>query len=126
MQVNDGGHTYNVVIVGGASANTGNNLIDDPRYPNEAKDFVTAFKVLRGLPCDIFLGAHGAYFTLKEKYPLLKPSGPNPFLDHAGYVAYIDDREKVFQTELAAHRRRPGTSKCGGLNPQILSSPKIA
>jgi metallo-beta-lactamase class B len=101
MQVSESGHTYNVVIVGGASANTGNNFIDDPRYPNEAKDFVTAFKVFRSLPCDIFLGAHGAYFNLKEKYPLIKSGSPNPFIDHAGYVAYIDDREKVYQAELA-------------------------
>lgn len=101
MQVTESGHTYNVVILGGVSANAPNNFIDDPRYPNEAKDFIKTFQVLHGLPCDIFLGAHGLYFNLKEKYPLLKPGSPNPFVDPAGYKAYIDEREQNFRAELA-------------------------
>ena len=101
MQITESGHTYNVVIFGGAGINGGNNLIDDPRYPKQAEDFVRTFHTLRTLPCDVFLGAHGLYFDLSEKYPRLKPNSPNPFIDPAGYKAYVDDREEAFHTELA-------------------------
>lgn len=101
MQVTDSGHTYNVLILGGAGMNTGNNLIDDPRYPNQASDFERTFRTLRALPCDIFLGAHSLYFGLKEKYPRLQPNNPNPFIDPTGYKAYVDDRQQAFRTELA-------------------------
>jgi metallo-beta-lactamase class B len=101
MQVTDEGKTYNVVIVGGASMNGGNNLIHDPRYPTEADDFLRTFQILRGLPCDLFLGAHGVYFDLKAKYPKLQAGAANPFLDPNGYKAFINDREQVFRKELA-------------------------
>jgi metallo-beta-lactamase class B len=101
MQVTDSGHVYNVIILGGATANPGNNLVNDPRYPKQADDFVRAFQTLRRLPCDIFLGAHGAYFDLKEKYPRLIAGGTNPFIDQTGYKAYVDEREQAFRQELA-------------------------
>ena len=104
MQITDSGHTYNVVIFGGAGINSGNNLINDPRYPKQAEDFVRTFRTLRALPCDIFLGAHGLYFDLNEKYARLKPNGPNPFIDSAGYKAYVDDREQAFRAELAKQK----------------------
>jgi hypothetical protein len=34
------------------------------------------------------------------KYAKLQKGGPNPFLDHAGYLAYIDLKEKQFYAEL--------------------------
>jgi metallo-beta-lactamase class B len=101
MQITDSGRTYNIVILGGAGANTGNNLINDPRYPNQAADFVRTFRTLRTLKCDFFLGAHGSYFQLKEKFPRLQTNGPNPFLDPTGYEAYVNEREQSFRTELA-------------------------
>jgi metallo-beta-lactamase class B len=34
------------------------------------------------------------------KYALLKPGGPNPFIDPVGYQKYIADRERAFRDEL--------------------------
>jgi metallo-beta-lactamase class B len=56
--------------------------------------------VLGALPCDIFLGAHGAYFGMDEKVPRMKPEGPNPFIDRDGYKAFIAKKELEFRTEL--------------------------
>ena len=78
--------------------------MNDPRYPNQAQDFVHTFRTLRGLPCDIFLGAHGSYFDLKEKYPRLRSDGTNPFIDPKGYKAYVDESEQDFRSELARQR----------------------
>jgi metallo-beta-lactamase class B len=101
LDVAEAGRTYRVLIFGGATANEGNNLINDPRYPQQAADFERTFATLRTLPCDIFLGTHGVYFQLPEKYPRLQPNQPSPFLDPAGYQAYVADREQAFRAELA-------------------------
>jgi metallo-beta-lactamase class B len=50
--------------------------------------------------CDLFLGAHGAYFNLAEKYARFHPGERNTFIDPAGYQAYIADREHAFEAEL--------------------------
>lgn len=56
--------------------------------------------VLKALPCDVFLGAHGSYYDMLAKYPRLKDGGENPFIDRAGYKAYVADREQAFVDEL--------------------------
>jgi metallo-beta-lactamase class B len=104
MNVTDAGRTYKVLIFGGASVNPGNNLVNDTRYPNQAVDFAQTFRTLRTLPCDIFLGAHGVYFNLKEKYPRLGATNANPFLDPAGYRSYVEEREQAFHTELSRQK----------------------
>ena len=101
LDVPEAGRTYHVVIFGGAGANPGNNLVNDPRYPRQAADFEHTFRTARTLPCDIFLGAHGLYFNLAEKYQRLQPNGANPFIDPAGYQAFIVERENTFRAELA-------------------------
>src|ERR1700733_15425637 len=67
MNVTERGKTYNVVIVGSPNVNPGYKLVDNPAYPRITEDYERMWSVLKGLPCDIFLGAHGAYFGLEEK-----------------------------------------------------------
>ncbi|MGB8475545.1 MAG: subclass B3 metallo-beta-lactamase [Candidatus Acidiferrum sp.] len=101
MKVTDRGNTYNVVIVGSPNVNPGYKLVHNAAYPQIAQDYERMWRVLKSLPCDIFLGAHGAYFGLEEKYPLLKEGGANPFIDPDGYKRFIAEKEKDFRTELA-------------------------
>ena len=63
------------------------------------------FRVLQSLPCDIFLGAHGGYFELEEKYARVQPGAANPFIDPAGYKKFVADKEQEFRTELAKQQR---------------------
>ena len=104
MQVKDGGKTLNVVIVGSPNVNPGYILIGNKKYPGIVQDYATTFRVLKALPADVFLGAHGAYYGLEAKYPKLKPGAPNPFIDPDGYKAYVADREAAFRKELARQR----------------------
>jgi metallo-beta-lactamase class B len=53
------------------------------------------------LPCDIFLGAHGAYFGLAAQYEKMKAGTANVFLDPDGYKAYVSERNEAFRKELA-------------------------
>jgi metallo-beta-lactamase class B len=101
MQAKDRGKTYNVVIVGSPNVNPGYQLVGNAAYPEIAGDFARTFRVLKSLSCDIFLGAHGAYYDMEAKYQRLQ-SHPdtNPFVDPAGYQAYITEREKHYLTTL--------------------------
>jgi metallo-beta-lactamase class B len=101
MKVADGGKTYNVVIVGSPNVNPGYKLVNNALYPQIASDYERMFRVLKSLPCDIFLGAHGDYYGMEAKYARMKQGGTNPFIDPEGYKSYIAEREQTFRVELA-------------------------
>jgi metallo-beta-lactamase class B len=96
----ENGRTLHVVIVGSPNVNPGYKLINNKTYPQIADDYRHEFEELKKLPCDIFLGAHGGYFGLAEKYPRWQGGDKNAFIDPAGYKAYIADREQAFEGEL--------------------------
>jgi len=96
----EGGKTLHVVIVGSPNVNPGYKLINNKAYPEIATDYAHGFQDLKSLPCDIFLGAHGLYFDLKEKYPRWKAGDHNAFIDPEGYKAYIAERQQAFEAEL--------------------------
>ncbi|MBS1806549.1 MAG: subclass B3 metallo-beta-lactamase [Acidobacteria bacterium] len=96
----EGTHTLNVVIIGSPNVNPGYKLVGNKTYPAIAADYKHQFEVLSKLPCDIFLGAHGGYFDLQQKYERFKNGDKNAFIDPAGYKAYIADRRQAFEFEL--------------------------
>jgi metallo-beta-lactamase class B len=111
MTVAEGGKTYDVVIVGSPNVNPGYKLVHNPDYPQIAEDYERMWRVLKSLPCDIFLGAHGGYFGLEEKeekYALLKNGGANPFVDADGYKKFVAQKEQEFRTELAKQQAAEG------------------
>jgi len=101
MTAKDGSKRFNVVIIGSPNVNAGYVLVKNRAYPEIAADYEKTFRLLKSFPCDIFLGAHGSYYGMEAKYPLLqKNPAINPFLDRAGYSAYVDDRAKAFREAL--------------------------
>jgi len=100
LRVQDGGRAYNVAILGSIGVNPGYVLVNNKDYPNIADDYVKSFKVLRSLPVDVFLGAHGTFYDLTTKYPQLEKGGPNPFVDPQGFKAHLDRQEKNFTARL--------------------------
>jgi metallo-beta-lactamase class B len=106
MKVRDGDKTYNAVIIGSLNVNPGYILVGNKDYPQIAADYEHSFQVLRALPCDLFLGAHGAYYGMTAKYGKLQKGEGNPFIDPAGYRAYLDDREQAFRKELSAQKQK--------------------
>jgi metallo-beta-lactamase class B len=103
MKAREVGKTYDVVIVCSVGWNPGYVLLNNKEYPQISDDYVRSFAILRKLPCDIFLAAHSGFYDLAAKYPKLG-RGSNPFLDHAGYLAYIDEKEKSFYAERARQK----------------------
>ena len=100
-QVADGNRKLDIVVVGSPNVNAGYRLVDNQGYPRIAEDFAKTFTVLKGLPCDIFLGAHGAYYGMLAKYERVKTARTNPFIDSAGYLAYVTEKERAFRKTLA-------------------------
>jgi metallo-beta-lactamase class B len=101
MKVVDAGKTYNVVIIGSPNVNAGYKLVNNSLYPRIASDYERMFRVLKSLPCDVFLGAHGNYYGMEAKFAQMKEGGPNPFIDPEGYKNYVAEREETFRAELA-------------------------
>lgn len=107
LKVREAGATYDVVIVGSPNVNPGYRLVNNSEYPRIAADYEKTFRVLRSLPCDIFLGAHGNYFDLESKYARSKEGAVSAFLDPDGYRKYVAEREEAFVSELARQRAAP-------------------
>ncbi len=101
MKAKEGDRTYNVVIIGSPNVNAGYKLVNNALYPQIASDYERMFRILKSLPCDVFLGAHGNYYGMEAKYARMKEHAANPFIDPEGYESYVAEREQTFRTELA-------------------------
>jgi metallo-beta-lactamase class B len=85
--------------------NPGYRLVDRPgqpaSYPGIAADFARSFVIWRGLPCDVFLGAHGAYFDMEEKLKRVQAgASESVWIDPEGYRAAVAERQQAFEAEL--------------------------
>lgn len=106
MVVQDGGRRLNVAFMPSLGVNNGVHLVNYPNYPNIVEDYTKSFRVAKGLPCEVFLGPHGNFYNLKEKYDRMQAgASPNPFIDPAGCRKWIEDREAAFQKQLEEERQ---------------------
>ncbi len=105
FQTKEAGKTYDAVVVCSVGWNPGYVLWKNPEYPGIADDYRRSFKKLRSLKCDVFLAAHPNFYDMEAKYPKLGNTPVNPFIDRAGYDAYIDLKEKQFEDEFARQKR---------------------
>jgi metallo-beta-lactamase class B len=101
MKAKEGDRTYNVVIIGSPNVNAGYKLVNNTLYPQIASDYERMFRILKSLPCDVFLGAHGNYYGMEAKFARMKEHAANPFIDPEGYKSYVAEREQTFRAELA-------------------------
>lgn len=94
------------VIIGSPNVNPGYILVNNTAYPTIATDYEQTFRVLKSLPVDLFLGAHGGYYDMNAKHALLGTTAKNPFIDPGGYQRYVADKEQAFRTELAKQQAK--------------------
>jgi metallo-beta-lactamase class B len=100
LKAQDAGKTYDVVIIGSIGVNNAMTLVNNKNYPNIVEDYQNGFKLLKTLPCDVFLASHASFYELAAKYAKLRSGGPNPFIDPAGYKAHIQLMERAFYYKL--------------------------
>ena len=99
----------NIVIVGGTGFWSEYRFVASPgrpvSYPGIVEDFEHTFAVLRVLPCDVFLGAHGEYFGLSAKLQSYSHEGSKAFFDPEGYKNYVAEAERAFMMALENQQR---------------------
>jgi metallo-beta-lactamase class B len=100
MTVKDGAKSYQAVIIGSPNVNPGYKLVNNAAYPGIAGDYARMFKTLASLPADLFLGAHGSYFGMEEKYPRLQKGDAEAFVDRDGYRKFVAEKTAQFEAEL--------------------------
>ncbi len=105
LKTQEGGKTYDVLILGSIGVNPGYILVNNKDYPQIADDYIRSFKTLRAMHVDVFLASHGSFYNLIEKYPKLGKQDTNPFIDPAGFQAHIDLKEKEFYAELEKQKK---------------------
>jgi metallo-beta-lactamase class B len=104
MKVQEGGRTYDAMIIGSLGVNPGVRLVNNTQDPQIVDEFTRAFQVSRTLPCDVPLGSHPGMYNLADKYAKLGKGGANPFIDPAGCKAELDLDETMFKAVLAAQK----------------------
>jgi metallo-beta-lactamase class B len=91
--VRDGGRVLNAVsacsliVLGGM------------RYPEQRADLERSFRVLRSLPADVWVSSHARLWGRYRKF-VARDTAKNPadpFIDPAGYRAYVDTAEARFR-----------------------------
>ncbi len=111
MTVQEGGRSYEVVIVGSMGSNPGFQFVNNKDNPGIADEYKQGFKVLRSLTPDVPLASHPAMYGMAEKYERLQKQGgkgPNPFIDPAGYKAELDAVEGLFLEVLSDQQKAAG------------------
>jgi metallo-beta-lactamase class B len=105
LKVKDGDKIYDIVIISSASV-PGYTLTNNTKYPKIIEDYAYTFKVLKTLPCDVFLAPHGSMFGLLEKQErLTKDPKTNPFIAPQDYRDYIEKAEKIYLQQLEKERQ---------------------
>jgi metallo-beta-lactamase class B len=97
MQVQDGGRSYDVLIIGSVGVNPGTNLVGNPQLVAQYRE---SFKFLHSAHVDVPLGSHPAMYNLSEKYAKVKPGAPNPFIDPRSFQNEVTIQETAFNNEL--------------------------
>jgi metallo-beta-lactamase class B len=97
MKVQEGGKSYDVLIIGSVGVNPGTNLVGNPTLVAQYKQ---SLAYLKSAHVDVPLGSHPAMYGMVEKFAKLKPGAPNPFIDPQGYKDEVTIQETAFNNEL--------------------------
>jgi metallo-beta-lactamase class B len=97
MKVQDGGKTYDLLIIGSVGVNPGTNLVGSPQLVAQYRQ---SYKFLHSAHVDVPLGSHPAMYNMAEKYAKLKPGAANPFIDPQGFQTEVTIQETAMNNEL--------------------------
>jgi metallo-beta-lactamase class B len=74
-------------------------VLQGMRYPEQRADFERTFRTLRGLPADVWVSSHARLWGRYRKFVArdTAKTPADPFIDPAGYRAYVDSGEARFR-----------------------------
>lgn len=109
--IQDGGQSYPAIFVCSTTINGGVTLLGNTRHPGIDQAYARTFAFLKTQKPQLFFAPHPGQFGMAEKLPRLKAGSPNPFIDPAGYAAYVERGEKVYLDQLANERKSASGAK---------------
>lgn len=111
LKAQEGGRSYDVLIIGSVGVNSTTNLVGDPA---RVAQYRQAFKVLHNQHVDVPLGSHPAMYNMAEKHAKLSAGGPNPFVDPQGYQNELTIQETAFNMEFKRQETEGPPAARGG------------
>ena len=109
--IQEGGKTLNVAIACGGLQEDAR-LVGNRNYPEIAEDFAKSIKIYKALPVDVFLASHAWFYDPAGKYARAqKSANPNPYIDPAGYKAWVGNMEKNWNSLMAEQTKNPPPAK---------------
>ena len=69
-------------------------------WPGQTAQFEKSFATWKSLPCEVFLGSHGAFFGLTAKRATLAAGKADAFVDPQGCKSFYAGAEAAFRAEL--------------------------
>ena len=106
LKAQEGGKTYDVVIIGSFGTNPGTRLVGNATVPGIVDEYNRTFKVARSLKVDVPLGSHPGMYNMEEKFAKAGKGGRNPFIDPDGYKLEVDIDEAMFRAVLAEQQNQ--------------------
>jgi metallo-beta-lactamase class B len=99
------GKTYAALFLCSVTA-PGYKLVGNAAYPDIVADYRHSFALLKTLPCELYLDAHGrSYNMLKKRAEMLKTGSETAFVDPAGCRRHLDAAEAAFEQAVAEQSR---------------------
>ena len=95
MVAEEEGKKYNVILLGGLRIAT-TPLLGNKDYPNLAEDMAATFYYLEQLPVDVYLGAHGYWYDLRNKIPRIPREGYRAFINPQEYRDAVNGWQQVY------------------------------
>jgi len=103
--VEDKGQKYDLLIMCGLRSDPRGPLVGNPKYLEMPQEFAYTFAIMKTLPVDIYLGAHGYWYGLEEKIDRMKKNEAiNPFIDPEGYRRAVNGWEMEYLDRLKSER----------------------
>ena len=101
----ESGKTYRVLIANMGSINPGVRVSGMAKYPGIGQDYARTFRAQKDMQIDIWLASHASQFKMHEKYKPGDAYNPERFVDPAGFMASVQQLERVYLDQLAQERR---------------------
>ncbi|MBI2679552.1 MAG: subclass B3 metallo-beta-lactamase [Candidatus Solibacter usitatus] len=105
LDIIENGRTYHVLIANLGTINPGTVLVKNTKYPRIAEDYASTFRILKELPCDIFLASHAAQYGLHRKFRPGMTYSPDTFIDPNGLRREAERLEAIYLTQLEQERQ---------------------
>ncbi|HWB27970.1 MAG TPA: subclass B3 metallo-beta-lactamase [Chitinophagaceae bacterium] len=97
FDVNDGQHTYRVLVANMPTIVTAKKFSSISAYPNVEKDYAYTLDTLKKIHFDLWLASHASQFDLAKKHRPGDAYNPEAFRDQKGFDDEIAELQKAYE-----------------------------